>query len=152
MNTLLHRQNGWANGSPVPRPGRGVEPLVLVAEDHEDTRFMLEYLLKMRACQVVAAEDGETAVRLAEDTRPDLILMDANLPGMDGLAAARRIREMAALKDVPIVFLSGHAQPAFRAEALATGGDDYITKPFRIEQLEGVLERFLGKTRLAEQT
>jgi len=151
MNTLLHRQNGWANGSPVRRPGRSVKPLVLVAEDHYDTRFMLEYLLEMRACQVVMAEDGEAAVRLAEGMRPDLILMDANLPRLDGLAAVRRIRELDGLKDVPIVFLSGHAQPAFRAKALATGGDDYIIKPFAIERLESVLERFLGKTRRLKQ-
>jgi DNA-binding response OmpR family regulator len=129
-----------------------VKPLVLVVEDHDDTRFMLEYLLGMHGCQVVIAEDGEMAVRVAERTRPDLILMDATLPRLDGLAATRRIRELATLHDVPIVFLSSHAQPAFRAEALSTGGNDYIVKPFAIGQLETVLERHLGNTWQSSQT
>lgn len=123
-----------------------MKPLVLVVEDHDDTRLMLMYLLERRGCRVALAEDGETAVRVAEQTRPDLILMDAGLPRMDGLAAARRIRKTPALARVPIVFLSGHAQPSFRAVALETGGNDYLIKPFEVEQLERVLERHLGGT------
>jgi two-component system cell cycle response regulator DivK len=144
MNTLLGRPNDRVGVSPSRRPDSGVKPLVLVVEDHDDTRFMLEYLLGMHGCQVVIAEDGEDAVRVAERMCPDLILMDATLPRLDGLAATRRIRELATLNDVPIVFLSGHAQPAFRAEALSTGCNDYIVKPFAVDQLEGVLERHLG--------
>jgi DNA-binding response OmpR family regulator len=121
-------------------------PLVLVVEDHDDTRFMLEYLLGMRGLRVVVAEDGEMAVRVAEIEHPDLILMDATLPRLDGLAATRRIRETAALACVPIVFLSGHAQASFRAVALETGGNDFLVKPFELDQLERVLERHLGKS------
>jgi DNA-binding response OmpR family regulator len=121
-------------------------PLVLVVEDHDDTRFMLEYLLGMRGFRVVVAEDGEMAVRVAEIEHPDLILMDATLPRLDGLAATRRIRETAALAYVPIVFLSGHAQASFRAVALETGGNDFLVKPFELDQLERVLERHLGKS------
>jgi DNA-binding response OmpR family regulator len=145
MNTLLSSSKDGVDVSPARRSETGVKPLVLVVEDHEDTRFMLEYLLEMRGCHVVMAQDGEDAVRVAENRRPDLILMDATLPRLDGLAATRRIRELATLHDVPIIFLSGHAQPAFRAEVLSNGGNDYITKPFAIDQLEGVLERHLGK-------
>lgn len=119
---------------------------MLVVEDHEDTRFMLMYLLERRGCRVELAEDGEAAVRLAEQTQPDLILMDAGLPRMDGLAATRRIRKTPALACVPVVFLSGHAEAPFRAAALETGGDDYLIKPFEIDQLERVLERHLGST------
>lgn len=144
MNTLL-RQNSWVDVSPAHRSCSDVKPLVLVVEDHDDTRFMLEYLLDRRGCQVVIAKDGEMAVRVAENTRPDLILMDATLPRLDGLAATRRIRELATLHDVPIVFLSGHAQQNFRDQALATGCNDYIVKPFTLAQLEDVLERHLGK-------
>jgi two-component system, OmpR family, response regulator MprA len=82
-------------------------------------------------------------VRVAEETCPDLILMDVSLPGLDGLAATRRIREHAALSCVPIVFLSGHAEASFRALALETGGNDYLIKPFALDQLERALERHL---------
>jgi CheY-like chemotaxis protein len=122
-----------------------VKPLVLVVEDHDDTRFMLEYLLGIHGCRVAVALDGLMAVRLAESQHPDLILMDASLPRLDGLAATRRIRETPALRDVPIIFLSGHAQASFRAVALAAGSDDFIVKPFKLDQLERVLERHLGQ-------
>jgi DNA-binding response OmpR family regulator len=124
---------------------------VLVVEDHDDTRFLLRYLLEMWGCRVAMAEDGLAAVCMAEQTRPDLILMDAGLPRLDGLAATRRIRELAAMHDVPIVFLSGHAELPFRAAALETGGSDYLIKPFAIDQLEKALERHLGSG-LAEKT
>ncbi|MDT7807570.1 MAG: hypothetical protein QOJ70_1383 [Acidobacteriota bacterium] len=128
------------------RPSHNAKPLVLVVEDHDDTCFLLKCVLEMRGCRVAIAADGETAVHLAEGTRPDLILMDASLPRLDGLAATRRIRELAALHEVPIVFLSGHAEPSFRVEALETGGTDYLVKPFELAQLETVLERHLGKS------
>ena len=129
MATLL-RQTNDRRDDPQPRTqATNVRPLVLVVEDHDDTRFMLTCLLEIRGYRVVVAEDGETAVRMAEQTRPDLILMDASLPGLDGLAATRRIRETPALAHVPIIFLSGHAEDTFRAVALETGGDDYLIKP-----------------------
>src|SRR4051812_3000692 len=129
MTTLLRKSNDQQAASTARRRAAGVKPLVLVAEDHDDTRFMLKYLLGMRGYRVVLAADGEMAVRMAESRCPDLILMDATLPRLDGLAATRRIRETPALCDVPIVFLSGHAEAWFRAAALETGGDDYIVKP-----------------------
>jgi DNA-binding response OmpR family regulator len=147
MATLLRQSNDRREAAPARRQAKTVKPLVLVVEDHDDTRFMLTYLLRMWGCRVEIAEDGEMAVCLAEQTCPDLILMDASLPRVDGLAATRRIRELAALARVPIVFLSGHAQPSFRAVALETGGNDYLIKPFAIDQLERVLERHLPKSR-----
>lgn len=144
MATLLRRTDDRTDAPPARAQGASVKPLVLVVEDHEDTRFMLKYLLERRGCRVALAGDGETAVRLAGQARPDLILMDATLPLMDGLTATRRIRKTNALARVPVVFLSGHAEAPFRAAALEAGGDDYLIKPFEIGQLERVLERHLG--------
>ncbi|MDQ3687080.1 MAG: response regulator [Acidobacteriota bacterium] len=124
--------------------------LVLVVEDHDDTRFMLGMLLKMRGFEVVEAGDGEEAIRVAERERPGLILMDATLPRLDGLAATRRIRRLASLEDVPIIFLSGHAEPAFRAVAFEAGCAEYLDKPIDFDQLDDVLERHLGTIRVAE--
>src|SRR5437764_596558 len=122
MTAPLSRQsNDRAGASPSRRRPGGAKPHVLVVEDHDDTRFLLVTLLKMRDCRVSVAADGEDAVLAAECERPDLILMDAVLPHLDGLEATRRIRAHAALHDVPVVFLSGHAEVSFRAAALETG-------------------------------
>lgn len=119
---------------------------MLVVEDNSDIRFMLRTMLELRGYGVLEAEDGEQGVSVAACERPDLILMDATLPGIDGLAATRRIRSLVALEGVPVVFLSGHAQPDFRNEALSSGGDDFLVKPVCLADLEGVIERHLGRT------
>jgi DNA-binding response OmpR family regulator len=152
MADLSKSTNNHAEASPLAgQEARGV-PLVLVVEDHDDTRFMLRYLMEMRGRRVIEAADGEEAVHLAETMHPDLILMDTHLPRLDGLSAMRRMRDLAALRNVPILFLSGHAQPQIRALALATGGDDYLTKPFNLGELELAVERHLGKSEAARPT
>lgn len=119
-------------------------PLALIVEDHEDTRFLLRTILEMRGVRIVEADNGEAAIALAESLRPDLILMDGTLPLLDGFAATRRIRGLASASDVPIVFLSGHAQPASEARAFAAGCTDYLVKPFAVGELERRLERHLS--------
>lgn len=126
---------------PAPRP----RPLVLVTDDDEDIRSLLCTILSLRGYAVVEAADGEEAVRLAEGARPDLILMDASLPRLDGLAATRRIRRLAHAAGVPVIFLSGHAHPTHRAAAREAGCDDYLVKPFGLEQLAAALDRHLGR-------
>jgi len=133
------------------RPSGRAKPLVLVVDDNDDTRFLLKTMLELLGLGVVEAGDGECAVQLAESARPDLILMDATLPRLDGIAATRRIRESPALCDVPVVFLSAHAQTSFRDAALAAGGDEYLSKPFALGQLEDVLERCLGRSVLKRE-
>jgi CheY-like chemotaxis protein len=123
--------------------GRKSAPLVLVAEDHEDTRFMLRTILERRGLAVVEARDGEEAVSLAERETPDLILMDGSLPRLDGISATRRMRRLASLSGVPIVFLSGHAGPQQQLAAREAGCDDYVVKPFEVERLYHVLEDLL---------
>ena len=121
-------------------------PLVLVTDDDEDTRFLLSTLLGMSGYAVIEAVDGEEAVRLAESARPDLILMDGSLPRVDGFAATRRIRQLGLRGRVPIVFVSGHAEPSFRSVAREAGCDEYLVKPFDMKQLGGVLEKYLGRS------
>src|ERR687889_797314 len=124
--------------------GRESAPLlVMVAEDHEDTRFMLRTILERRGLTVVEAGDGEEAVALAERDTPDLILMDGGLPRLDGISATRRMRGVASLSDVPIVFLSGHAGPQQQLAAREAGCDDYLIKPLDLERLYHVLEDLL---------
>ncbi|HVF43980.1 MAG TPA: response regulator [Pyrinomonadaceae bacterium] len=118
-------------------------PLVLVVEDHEDTRTLLKMALEMRGYRVSLAVDGEEGLRLARRERPRLVIMDATLPRLDGLAATRRMRSDSELAAVPVVFLSGHAQPSFRAAALDAGGTEFLVKPVALEYLATVVERYL---------
>ena len=120
------------------------KPLALVAANHEDTRFLLKYLLTMRGYDVAEAGNGEEAVDAAERLRPSLILMDYSLPRLDGVGAMRRMRELAVLSTVPIIILSGHAEPAWQVEARAAGCDDYLIKPFDMERLDRALARHLS--------
>src|SRR5258705_10268571 len=103
--------------------------LFLVVEDFEDSRFMMRRLLEMAGYSVVEATDGEQAVKLAVEKKPELILMDLSLPKLDGLAATRIIREQEDLGHVPIVAVSAHDSPESRVEALQAGCNEYVTKP-----------------------
>jgi two-component system cell cycle response regulator DivK len=118
--------------------------LFLVVEDFEDSRFMMRRLLEMAGYQVMEASDGEQAVKMACERRPALILMDLSLPKLDGLAATREIRKKKVLGKVPIVAVSAHDSPQTRAEALAAGCDEYLTKPIDFDVLSAVLERYLN--------
>ena len=133
--TLADSRGADASDDARPREGQPGRPLVLVVEDHEDTRSMLRTMLEMRGYRVAEAVDGEEGVRLARRERPRVVIMDATLPRLDGLAATRRMRADSALARVPVVFLSGHAQPDFRAEALDAGGTDFLVKPVDHEAL-----------------
>ena len=121
------------------------QPTVLVVEDFEDNRFMMRRLLEMSGYHVLEAINGEEAVEIAERERPGLILMDLSLPLLDGLAATRRIRQHAELREVPIVAVSAHDTADFHADALAAGCNDYVTKPIDFDQLEALVGRLLPK-------
>lgn len=118
-------------------------PTVLVVEDHDDTRFMLRMLLEHDGYAMLEAADGLEGVEIAIRQHPDLVLMDGNLPGLDGLSATRRMREQESLRDVPIVALSGHDGPEFQAAACAAGCDAYITKPLDFTEFRSTLNRLL---------
>ncbi len=127
-------------------PQRTSNVCVLVVDDHEDTRFMLRTMLELRGgISVVEAGNGIRAIEMAESVHPDLILIDGSLPLVDGYEATRRIRELTATREVPIIFLSGHAQPAAEAKAFAAGCTDYLVKPFGLAKLDNLLERYLHR-------
>jgi CheY-like chemotaxis protein len=121
-----------------------LKPLVLIVENNDDSRQMLKTLLEIWDYRVAESKDGEESIKLAVGECPNLILMDVSLSKMDGLTTARRMREIDTLRGVPIVFVSGHAQPEFRTFAM-TFGDGFLVKPVDFNQLETVLERFISK-------
>ena len=132
-----------ADAPPPPLRIKTGKPLVLVVEEHDDSRFMLRTMLEWRGFEVVEATDGLEAIETAERERPNIILMDGTLPVLDGLAATRRIREYGLLREVPLIALSGYATLAYQAAAFAAGCSAYLVKPFAFEQLDKLMEQFL---------
>jgi CheY-like chemotaxis protein len=118
---------------------------VLIVEDNEASRDALSRRLQRRGYQIAVAVDGEQAVTVALGTKPDLILMDLGLPGVDGWAATTQLKSDEATRHIPIIVLSAHAMSSDRELALAAGGDDFDTKPVRFPQLLEKIERLIGK-------
>ena len=103
---------------------------ILVVEDQEDNRRILHDLLASVGYQILEAEDGERGVAAAETERPDLILMDIQMPIVDGYEATRRIKANPALRTIPIIVVTSYAFSGDEDKARAAGCDDYITKPY----------------------
>ena len=117
---------------------------VLVVEDHDDTRFMLRTMLELRGgIVVVEAENGAMAIALATNVHVDLILMDTDLPVVDGCAATSRIREYPPTREIPIVMMSCHAEPAAQKRAFAAGCTEYLVKPFSLHGFDSMVNRYL---------
>jgi DNA-binding response OmpR family regulator len=116
---------------------------VLVADDHDDTRLMLRTILEMKGFNVLEAADGMKAVMLMQRERPDLVLMDFGLPILDGLTALQIIRSNKKFSDLPIIFLSGRAEPEPKAAVSEAGCDDYLVKPIDLDKMLELIERRL---------
>ncbi len=119
------------------------QPTIMVVEDDADSRFMMRTLLEMRGYRVVEAESGEAAIMTAEAEQPGLILMDLQLPRLNGFAVTRHVRQHAQLRAVPIIIMSGHEPTQHRRLALAAGCDEFLHKPLDFGQLEETLSRLL---------
>lgn len=118
---------------------------ILLVEDSEMNRDMLARRLARRGYEVVIAVDGWQGVTLAQTEAPDLILMDMNLPVLDGSEATRQLRAVPATRSIPIIALTAHAMAGDRENALEAGCDDYDTKPIELERLLGKIEVLLKK-------
>ncbi len=116
---------------------------ILIVEDVDVNVDLLTQLLEDEY-ELVVARDGVQGVALAEQEKPDLVLMDISLPGMDGYEATRQIKATDELKQVPVIGLSAHAMSGDAAKAFAAGCDDYLTKPVDDELLFTKLKTFLG--------
>jgi two-component system, cell cycle response regulator DivK len=117
---------------------------ILVVEDHEENRRILRLLLTKAGFELIEAETGEDGVRLAETERPDLILMDIQLPGLDGYEATRRIKANPELRAVPLIVVTSYALSGDDEKAFAAGCDAYVTKPFVPRQLLAKIREYLG--------
>jgi CheY-like chemotaxis protein len=112
---------------------------ILVVDDFDDTRLLLRTWLERKGYRVVEAENGKQAIAEAESKQPDLIIMDVEMPELDGLSATRKIRTLPGAEHVPIVVVSAYGADQFRDAALAAGCNAYVSTPFEPDVLEKLI-------------
>jgi len=117
---------------------------VLLIEDNEQNRYLVSYLLEQEGHTVVMAENGPQGIEEALRILPDLILLDIQLPRMDGYAVARAIRELEPLRSVPIVAVTSYALTGDREKSLEAGCNGYLEKPINPETFVAEIERFFS--------
>jgi len=116
---------------------------ILVVEDNETNMYLCTRILKSAGYEVIPATSGEQGVELAIKEKPDLILMDIQLPGIDGLEATKRIRKSEADGEIPIIALTSYAMAGDKEKALSAGCTSYIEKPINPETFMAEIEKYL---------
>ncbi|MGB7100518.1 MAG: response regulator [Xanthobacteraceae bacterium] len=117
---------------------------ILVVEDHEDNRQIVRDMLAPTDYEIIEVENGEEALAAVAKQRPDLILMDVQLPIMDGYEATRRIKADPALRSIPIIAVTSYALSGEDKRAQAAGCDDYVAKPYSPRQLLAKIRQYLS--------
>ena len=116
---------------------------ILVVEDNETNMYLIRFMLEKSGYEVIEAREGAVGVELAVKEKPDLIIMDIQLPDIDGLEATKRIRASEADGDIPIIALTSFAMAGDRERALAAGCTAYIEKPINSETFTAEIEKYL---------
>lgn len=116
---------------------------ILLVEDNPMNRRVVQFLLKAEGYSVIEASDGQGALEMLQDVVPDLILMDLQLPGLDGFSATRMIKSNPATRDIPVVALTAYAMSGDAERAREAGCDGYITKPIDPDEFPGLVARYL---------
>ena len=124
---------------------------VLVVDDEAPIRLLCRVNLEAEGMLVLEAADGLAGVEIARAERPDVILLDVMMPGMDGWQVAERLVEDDATNQIPLIFLTARAELRDRARGLELGGVDYITKPFNPVELAALVEQLLDRVRRGER-
>lgn len=116
---------------------------ILIVDDFDDTRLLLRTWLQKKGYRVVEAENGNQAVAQAEAQQPDLIIMDVEMPELDGLSATRKIRALKNGQTVPIVAVSAYGADQFRDDAIAAGCNEYVPTPFEPDELAELIRSLI---------
>lgn len=125
-------------------PSAKAAPTILVVEDFEDSRLLMRVWLEKRGYRVLEAEDGASAVEIALRALPDLIIMDVEMPGVDGLTATRRMRQHDSLRATPIITVSAYTADEYRGPALEAGSNEYVSTPFEPEVLGELIDNYVS--------
>jgi len=123
------------------------QPTVLVVEDEPSQREVLSYNLEAEGFRVARAEDGESALLLAEEEQPDLILLDWMLPNVSGIEVCRQLKMRPETRNLPVIMLSARSEEVDRVRGLETGADDYVIKPYSVAELMARVRAHLRRTR-----
>ncbi|HEY9673905.1 MAG TPA: response regulator [Waterburya sp.] len=121
------------------------KPLVLVVDDNEDNLLLLAFLVEQLNCRIITAAEGKTALDLAQTYLPSLILLDMMLPDLDGITVLSRLKQNPLTAQTPIIAVTAMARGEDRERILAAGCDEYVTKPYIIDDLEALLRRYLTR-------
>ena len=120
-------------------------PLVLAADDDEDILELLVFRLERSGYSVLQARDGEEALELAREAKPDLAVIDVSMPKLDGFELTRRLRAEEVTRRMPIILLTARTQDADLERGFDTGADDYLRKPFSPQELSARVHAILGR-------
>jgi two-component system cell cycle response regulator DivK len=118
---------------------------ILVVDDNDTNLYLIRFILEKGGHEVIEARDGLEGVKLALEEEPDLVIMDIQLPGIDGHEATRRIRGQASDKDLPIIALTSFAMPVDKELAIAAGCNSYLTKPIDVQTFIAEVNRYLAE-------
>jgi DNA-binding response OmpR family regulator len=121
-------------------------PLVLVADDDPDILELVRFGLERAGCDVVQAQDGGEALRVATDVQPDLAVLDVMMPNISGYDVTRQLREQDSTRGIPVILLTARVQEADVARGFESGADDYLKKPFSPQELRARVQAILDKS------
>ena len=120
-------------------------PLVLVADDDPLIRELIQFRLERSGYEVVVAEDGDQALKIARERSPDLVVLDVMMPGLNGYEVTRSLRADVETKRILVILLTARVQEADVAQGFDAGADDYLTKPFSPQELRARVQAILGR-------
>jgi len=127
-----------------------MKPTILVVDDDVSIQKLVARALAKMPCEVMVANDGVEASKLIDKVRPDLVVLDINMPRKNGWEVLRELRHQVGARTIPVIMLTGHSDKESVLEGLGLGADDYIAKPFDLEELRvrvaSVLRRFAAST------
>jgi two-component system cell cycle response regulator DivK len=121
--------------------------LILITEDNEKNRKLMREVLRVKGYQILETETAEEGIRIAQESRPALILMDLQLPGMDGIAALQSLRADPRTKAIPVIAVTASAMTHHRSQIVAAGFDGYQTKPLSVKEFLQVVRDVLDRGR-----
>jgi len=137
----LQKSSNLNQAAIAAKRAKSIDRLILIADDNDDTRMMFATVLTARGYRVAEAGDGEEAIEVILRENPGLVLLDLELPRLNGLSVLRRLRNELKKIDVPVVVITGYEQHF--ETAVAAGCDDYLLKPIDFERLETLLDYYL---------
>jgi two-component system, cell cycle response regulator DivK len=126
-------------------------PKILIVDDSADNRDSLSLCLQQKGFEVISARDGKEGVSMAQSEKPDLVLMDLNMPELDGWEATRLLKAAPETEKMPVIAVTAHAMEGDRDRALAAGCADYHTKPVDIPKLQAQIESLIQSQALTEE-